>query len=168
MQKLLVLTTGGTLDKVYFDALSEFQVGEPVVAGILTAMNVTFDFDVQEVCRKDSLEVDHQDRQKMLAMVNASSAQYILITHGTDTMVDSAQFLGEQTQKVIIFVGAMQPSAFKDSDATFNIGCAVGALSIATPGVYIAMSGQIHKCNNVFKNYESRRFESLPVTEPVQ
>ncbi len=168
MQKLLVLSTGGTLDKVYFDALSEFQVGEPVVAEILTSMNVTFDFDVQEVCRKDSLEVDHLDRQKMLAMVNESSAKHILITHGTDTMVDSAQFLGEQTQKVIIFVGAMQPSAFKDSDATFNVGCAVGALSIATPGVYIAMSGQIHKCNNVFKNYESRRFESLPVTESVQ
>ncbi|MEY8264374.1 MAG: asparaginase domain-containing protein [Bermanella sp.] len=164
MQKLLVLSTGGTLDKVYFDALSEFQVGEPVVADILASMNVTFDFTVQEVCRKDSLEIAHKDRLKMLEMVNATDAQHILITHGTDSMVDSAQFLGEQSHKVIIFAGAMQPHAFKDSDASFNIGCAVGAMGIAKPGVYIAMSGQIHRCGQVFKNYESRRFERLPVS----
>ncbi len=168
MQNLLVLSTGGTLDKVYFDALSDFQVGEPVAGDILTAMNVTFDFTVKEICRKDSLEITEQDRQQMLDAVNASDAQHILITHGTDTMVDSAQFLGEQPQKVIIFAGAMQPSAFKNSDATFNIACAVGAMSLAKPGVYVAMSGQVHKCDNVFKNYESRRFESLPTDKPAQ
>ncbi len=167
MKKLLVLSTGGTLDKIYFDALSEFQVGEPVVLDILKAMNVGFEFELQEICRKDSLELNNEDRLHIREAIASSDATHVLITHGTDTMVDSARFIGE-TDKVIIFTGAMQPSAFKDSDATFNIGTAIGAMPFAKPGIYVAMSGQVHKCDQVFKNYESRRFESLSVTEQVQ
>jgi len=158
MDKLLVLTTGGTLDKVYFDALSEFQVGDPVAADILTAMNVNFEFELKEICRKDSLELTDEDRENLKAAIAASDADYVLITHGTDTMVDSANFIGEHN-KVIIFTGAMQPAAFSNTDAVFNIGTAVGAFSVAQPGSYIAMSGQVYSANKVFKNYDSRRFE---------
>ena len=158
MEKLLVLTTGGTLDKVYFDALSEFQVGDPVAADILTAMNVNFEFESKEICRKDSLELIDQDRENLKAAIEASDADYVLITHGTDTMVDSANFIGDHN-KVIIFTGAMQPAAFSNTDAVFNIGTAIGAFSVAQPGRYIAMSGQVYPANKVFKNYDSRRFE---------
>jgi len=75
-------------------------------------------------------------------------------------MVDSANYIGEQANKVIIFTGAMQPAAFSNTDAVFNIGTAVGAFSVAQPGSYIAMSGQVYPASNVFKNYDSRRFES--------
>lgn len=160
MDKLLVLTTGGTLDKVYFDALSEFQVGDPVVGDILTAMNVNFDFELQEVCRKDSLELVEEDRKKLKSLIEASDANCVLITHGTDTMVDSANYIGEQAGKVIIFTGAMQPAAFSNTDAVFNIGTAIGAFSTASSGCYIAMSGQVYPATKVFKNYDSRRFES--------
>lgn len=160
MKKLLVLTTGGTLDKVYFDALSEFQVGDPVVGPILTTMNVNFEFEVIEICRKDSLELTGQDREKLKATIESSDAAHVLITHGTDTMVDSANYIGQQTGKVIIFTGAMQPAAFTNTDAVFNIGTAVGAFSVAQPGSYIAMSGQVYPASHVFKNYDSKRFES--------
>lgn len=159
MKKLLVLTTGGTLDKVYFDALSEYQVGDAVAGNILTAMNVNFEFDVNEICRKDSLELTDQDRENLKTAIESSDANYVLITHGTDTMVDSANYIGEQADKVIIFTGAMQPAAFSNTDAVFNIGTAVGAFSVAQPGSYIAMSGQVYPASNVFKNYDSRRFE---------
>ncbi len=160
MDKLLVLTTGGTLDKVYFDARSEFQVGDPVAKNILTAMNVNFEFEINEICRKDSLELTDKDRDQLKITIEGSDANYVLITHGTDTMVDSANYIGEQANKVIIFTGAMQPAAFSNTDAVFNIGTAVGAFSVAQPGSYIAMSGQVYPASNVFKNYDSRRFES--------
>ena len=160
MKKLLVLTTGGTLDKVYFDALSEFQVGEPVAANILMAMNVNFEYEVIEICRKDSLELTEQDRDKLKTTIESSDANHVLITHGTDTMVDSANHIGVQANKVIVFTGAMQPAAFSNTDAVFNIGTAIGAFSVAQSGTYIAMSGQVYPAGVVFKNYDSRRFES--------
>jgi L-asparaginase len=161
MEKLLVLTTGGTLDKVYFDALSEFQVGDAVAPGILTAMNVNFEFQHKEVCRKDSLELTDEDRLVLKSLIEASDAKYVLITHGTDTMVDSAHYIGEQPGKVIIFTGAMQPAAFTNTDAVFNIGTAVGAFSVAQSGSYIAMSGQVYPATNVYKNYQTKRFEGM-------
>jgi len=161
MESILVLTTGGTLDKVYFDALSEFQVGAPVVGDILTRMNLAIAFEVVEVCRKDSLELTDEDREALKNAIEASNATKILITHGTDTMVKSAQAIGEQADKVTIFTGAMQPAAFTDTDAIFNIGTAIGALmSPNIPnGAYIAMSGQVYPASAVEKNYQSKRFE---------
>jgi len=161
MKKLLVLTTGGTLDKVYFDALSEFQVGAPVVGDILTRMNLNISYELIEVCRKDSLELTDEDRLALKKAIESSSATKVLITHGTDTMVKSAQAIGEQADKVIVFTGAMQPAAFTNTDAVFNIGTAIGALmSPNMPnGAYIAMSGQVYPADKVQKNYDSRRFE---------
>lgn len=168
MKKLLVLTTGGTIDKVYFDALSEFQVGEPVVGDILKNMNVAFDYEVIEVCRKDSLELTDADREQLKNRIEVSDADYVLITHGTDTMVKTAQYIGEQGNKVIVFTGAMQPAAFTNTDAVFNIGTAIGAFGFAAPGSYIAMSGRVYAAGEVFKNYDSKRFEAPDVSEKLQ
>ena len=92
MKKLLVLTTGGTLDKVYFDALSEFQVGEPVVGDVLKEMNVAFEYEVIEICRKDSLELTDEDRAQLKARIEVSDAEYVSYYpwyrhHGSDSSI---------------------------------------------------------------------------------
>jgi len=160
MKKLLVLTTGGTIDKVYFDALSEYKVGDPAVTAMLNAMNVAFEFEVIEVCRKDSLELTDDDREGLKRAIESSDASAILITHGTDTMVKSAQHIGHQPGKTIVFTGAMQPAAFKDTDALFNVGTAIGALNGQAEGAFIAMSGRVYPADNVQKNYDAKRFEA--------
>ncbi len=160
MKKLLVLTTGGTIDKVYFDAKSQYEVGEPVVASILKAMKVSFEFEVQTVCRKDSLELDGDDRAAILATIKRSDAGHILVTHGTDSMIETASHIGKQEGKVIALTGAMQPAAFKETDGIFNIGTALGVLCSAAVGTYIVMNGCAFTPDAVFKNYQTRRFEA--------
>ncbi len=161
MRKLHVFTTGGTIDKLYFDALSEFQIGDPIIGGILQQMNVGFVYQVDELMRRDSLDMTDEDRRHIQTQVCESQAQHILIMHGTDGMVETADWLGGFHNKIIILTGALQPAAFSDTDAIFNIGCAVGALQALSPGVYIAMNGQIFDADKVIKNRRKHRFESL-------
>jgi len=161
MKKLQIFTTGGTVDKIYFDALSEFQIGDPVVGPILESMNVGFEFYVDELMRLDSLDMTDQHRQTIQQRVSECDAEYILIMHGTDGMVETAGWLGDIVGKKIIFTGAMQPAAFSDTDAVFNIGCAVGALQVVADGVYIVMSGQVFAADQVVKNRAEHRFETV-------
>ena len=161
MRKLHVFTTGGTIDKLYFDALSEFQIGDPVIGGILQQMNVGFDYQVDELMRRDSLDMTDEDRRQVQRQVCESEAQHVLIMHGTDGMVETADWLGGFDNKIIVLTGALQPAAFSDSDAIFNIGFAVGALQALSSGVYVAMNGQIFAADNVIKNRSKHRFESL-------
>lgn len=159
MKKLQIFTTGGTLDKMYFDALSEFQIGDPVVGPILESMNVGFEFCVDELMRLDSLDMTDDHRQIIRQRVSDADAEYILIMHGTDGMVETAGWLGEIANKKIIFTGAMQPAAFTDTDAVFNIGCAVGAIQMVEDGVYIVMNGQVFAADKVVKNRAGQCFE---------
>ena len=123
-----IITTGGTFDKVYFDALSEFHIGEPMAGPLLEEANVNFTWQVQSVLKKDSLEINDEDRQLLRdAVGNAAEAQ-ILITHGTDTMVDSARALDGIEGKTIVLFGAMQPARMRYSDAMFNLGVACAAV----------------------------------------
>ena len=161
MKKLQIFTTGGTVDKVYFDALSEYQIGDPVVGSVLDRMNVGFEFCVDELMRLDSLDMTDVHRQTIQQRVSDSDAEYILIMHGTDGMVETAGWLGDITNKKIIFTGAMQPAAFAETDAVFNIGCAVGALQVVADGVYIVMSGQVFAADQVVKNRAAHRFETV-------
>lgn len=161
MHKLHVFTTGGTIDKLYFDALSEFQIGDPVIGDIFKQMNVGFDYQVDELMRRDSLDMTDEDRRQIQTQVCGSEARHILIMHGTDGMVETAGWLGGFDNKIIILTGALQPAAFSDSDAIFNIGCAVGALQTLSPGVYVAMNGQIFVADKVIKNRAQHRFETL-------
>ena len=157
--KLHVITTGGTIDKVYFDAKSEFQVGPPMVADVLKEANVTLPVTVESILAKDSLELTDADRQLIRDRVIAASENRVLITHGTDTMVQTARALTGISNKTIVLTGSMQPARFRNTDAVFNIGCAIGAAQSLPPGVYIAMNGRVFDPEHVVKNREQHRFE---------
>jgi L-asparaginase len=150
---------GGTIDKVYFDRLSAYKVGEPGVSEILREANVSFDYECESILRKDSLYMTEKDRQEVFDRVSADESRYIVITHGTDTMVKTAKKLKGIKDKVIVLTGAMQPARFKSSDAEFNIGAAVAAVQLLAPGVYIVMSGCILDPDRVKKNRKLNRFE---------
>ena len=160
MNQLLILTTGGTIDKVYFDDKSDYQIGEPQISLILHAMNVAFEFEVKAVMRKDSLHLNDEDRLLIRDVILHSESQHVLITHGTDTMVETAAVLSDLTARTIVLTGALNPARFRDSDAVFNIGCAVGAVQSLSPGVYIAMNGKLWNPELVRKNREANCFEA--------
>jgi L-asparaginase len=160
ISKLLIITTGGTIDKIYFDDKSDYQVGEPQISQILHAMHVAFEFEVSALMRKDSLHISDDDRKLIRAAIAASDASHVLITHGTDTMVETAVELQGLAGKTIVLTGALNPARFRDSDAIFNIGCAVGAVQALAPGVYIAMNGKVWDPEHVRKNRSQNRFES--------
>lgn len=157
--RMRVITTGGTIDKVYFDAASTYEVGESQVGPVLRESNVTFDFVVESVMQKDSLAMTDEDRVLIRSRVEASPEKHILITHGTDTMTNTAAHLEGLADKVIVLTGSMQPARFRDSDAVFNLGCAIGALQALAPGVYIAMNGIVSPAKSVKKNRTASRFE---------
>jgi L-asparaginase len=157
--RLRVISTGGTIDKVYFDAASTYDVGEPQVGPLFKEANVTFEYAIESVLQKDSLNMTDEDRALIRQRVEASPERLILITHGTDTMTETAAKLAGIPDKVIVFTGSMLPARFRSSDALFNLGCAVGALQVLAPGVYIAMNGQIAPAGAVKKNRALSRFE---------
>ena len=159
--QIRILSCGGTIDKVYFDAHSEYQVGDPQIEAIFRGANVTFAFVIEPVLRKDSLEMTDEDRGRLRERVQQAAEQHILITHGTDTMAATARSLRGIPDKIIVLTGSMTPAQFRMSDAEFNIGCAVGALQSQQPGVYIAMNGRIFPGDAVRKNLAKRIFESL-------
>lgn len=155
---MLILTTGGTIDKVYFDALSDYQVGETVVTKILEVARVRRAFRIEEVVRKDSLELDDADRAMLRDRVLAAPEQHIVITHGTDTMTETAKILADVAGKTIVLVGALAPARFGESDASFNLGMAFATAQIASPGVYITMSGSVFRADRVVKDRDKGAF----------
>ncbi|PZO63684.1 MAG: asparaginase [Pseudoxanthomonas suwonensis] len=160
MDELLIVTTGGTIDKVYFDDKSDFQVGEPQIGRILEELGVAFRFRVIGIMRKDSLHIGEEDRALIRAAIAAQPQRHVLITHGTDTMVDTARALGDLADRTIVLTGALNPARFRGSDAEFNIGTAVGAVQSLPPGVYIAMNGRVWDPSRVRKNVAANRFEA--------
>lgn len=155
-----IFTTGGTIDKVYFDAKSEYEVGEPQIASILREANVTVDYDLAVLFQKDSLEMTDTDREIIVDNVLHTDSQHVLITHGTDTMVNTARAVQNAVaDKVVVLVGSLNPARFKESDAVFNIGFAMAAVQTLPTGVYIAMNGQVFEADHVQKNHAANRFE---------
>jgi L-asparaginase len=160
MEELLVVTTGGTIDKVYFDDKSDYQVGEPQIGRILEELGVGFRFSVIPIIRKDSLHITQADRELLRDAIAAQPACHVLVTHGTDTMVETAKVLAGVPGKTIVITGALNPAGFRGSDAEFNIGTAVGAVQSLPAGVYIAMNGRIWDPLKVRKNVAANRFEA--------
>lgn len=154
------ITTGGTIDKIYFDALSQFEVGESTLQTILSEALVDFEFDIVPLLKKDSLEMTDEDRQKLRHYIAADDGRYYVITHGTDTMPETAEVLMDLEGKTIVLTGALSPARFRTTDAVFNVGMAVAAAQAAQPGVYIAMSGQVFEAGAVRKNRAENRFEA--------
>lgn len=154
-----IVTTGGTIDKVYFDANSEFEVGDSLLPELLSESNIHDGYQITGLMRKDSLEMNDADRELVRQTVASSQCDRILITHGTDTMAETAQALTAINDKTIVLLGAMQPARMRRSDAVFNLGFAWAAVQLLPAGVYIAMNGEVFAAGAVRKNLEAQRFE---------
>ncbi len=154
------VTTGGTIDKIYFDTLSRFEVGESQLEHILAEALVQFAYDIVPFMQKDSLDITDEDRQALRDYIAADDARRYVVTHGTDTMAQTAEVLADIPDKTIVLTGALTPARFRTTDAVFNVGMAVAAAQTAAPGVYIAMNGQIFAAGSVRKNRSENRFES--------
>ena len=157
---VLVVTTGGTIDKVYFDAKSDYEVGESVVGELLNQAHVKHDYQVKSLMRKDSLELDKADRQLIFDTIRNAVNQKIIVTHGTDTMTDTAKILEGVKDKTIVLTGALAPARFAQSDATFNIGMAFAAVQSLPVGVYIVMNGKVFDGHHVIKDRAQNQFVS--------
>ena len=155
------ITTGGTIDKIYFDAISRFEVGESQLKHILTEGLVDLEYDIVSLFHKDSLELTDADRAALRKCVEEDDASRIVVTHGTDTMVETAAALDGIAGKSILLTGALSPARFKSTDAVFNVGMAVAAVQLVSPGVYVAMNGQVFRAGEARKNREANRFERV-------
>lgn len=155
--KIHVLTTGGTIDKEY-TLEGNLEIGSPMASVVLAEARTGLDISFESVCAKDSLDLDDTDRIEIRKRVEGSETNHILITHGTDTMIDTAAVLLGMPGKVIVLTGSMQPARMRDSDAPFNLGLAIGALQCLPAGVYIAMSGRVFAAGKAVKNRERGLF----------
>jgi len=156
-----IITTGGTIDKIYFDEKSSYEIGEPQIGEVLRDANLTIKYWVKPLLRKDSLDLTTEDRNLIKSMVLESSAERIVITHGTDTMVETAQFLTGIPERTIVLTGSMQPARFRFTDAIYNIASALTAVQLLPTGVWIAMNGQIYDPAKTRKNVKMNRFEAI-------
>lgn len=155
-----LLLTGGTIDKHYNESNGELDFDDSHLPEILKLGRNQSDIVIEQLMLKDSLEMGDADRQLILEACQRSKQSKILITHGTDTMVDTAQVLGhEKLDKIIVLLGAMVPYVFKHSDAMFNVGFSLAAVQVLSEGVYVAMNGKIFNYDEVFKNKEKGQFE---------
>lgn len=154
-----IFTTGGTFDKIYFDAKSEFHIGETIIPELLEEANIGFDYQLESLLKKDSLEMNQSDREMIHKAISNVKQSKVLVTHGTDTMADTARFLMDIPDKTIVLFGAMQPARMRYSDAMYNLGFASAAVQLLPAGVHLAMNGQIFDPREVIKNRAQSRFE---------
>jgi len=157
-----ILITGGTIDKEYDPMTGELTFAKSHLSNMLNQVRCKVRVAVEEIMLKDSLKMQREDREEILKRCIDCPENKIVVTHGTDTMVETAQVLGKTIKdKTVALVGAMIPYAFGASDALFNLGCAFAAVQALKQGVYITMNGKIFSWNNVRKNKESGEFEEL-------
>lgn len=160
--KIKVFTAGGTIDKVYSEEKGtlNFSFGKPAVKEIIEEkIRLNVEYEIEPLLAKDSLEMTDEDRELIKKACSGAIADKILITHGTDTMIDTARVLSSIPNKVMVLTGASQPYRFRESDAEFNIGVAIGALNILSQGVYIAMNGRVYAWDKCEKLSDGRFVE---------
>lgn len=161
-QPILVLTTGGTIDKNYFDALSEYRIVDSGIPALLEEARVAVPFRLVELMRKDSLDLTESDRALIAAAARQAPEGRIVITHGTDTMTETAQVLAAEVPgKTMVLTGALSPARFAETDAPFNLGMAFAAAQTCPAGVWIAMSGQVFDGLKVRKDREAGKFVAV-------
>ncbi|PLK27471.1 asparaginase domain-containing protein [Novosphingobium sp. TH158] len=159
---ILVLTTGGTIDKAYFDALSEYQIVDSGIPELLKEARVALPFRVVELMRKDSLELTDADRTLIASAAREAPEARVVITHGTDTMTETAKVIASEVPgKTVVLTGALSPARFAETDAPFNLGMAFATAQTAPPGVWIAMSGQVFDGLKVRKDREAGKFVAI-------
>ena len=167
-----VFTTGGTIDKVYFDAKSAYEIGEPQVGALIREAGVAFAVETEALMRKDSLDLTDDDRQRVAEAVLASPHRRVVVTHGTDTMAETARVVAAAlaeaaSDATVVFVGSLAPARFKGTDAEFNVGFAVAAVQTLPPGAYVAMNGCVFDPYHVRKDRERNRFEAVTSGPPA-
>ena len=143
LQEILVVTTGGTIDKVYVDQKSDYQVGQTIIGSLLNEAQVTHLYRIMEVLQKDSVDLNDADRQTIHSAIVGDLSTLIIVTHGTDTMTDTAQYLSDIEGKTIIMARSLAPARFAMTDAMFNVGMAVAAVRAMYHGVYIAINSTV-------------------------
>lgn len=159
---LLIIATGGTFDKEYNELSGEFTFKETHVRKMLEIGRNTISIRVKTIMLIDSLDMTDMDRRVIMDTCEREKENRIIVTHGTDTMVETAQFIGRKVQnKTIVITGAMVPYTFGSSDGMFNLGCSVGLVQILPAGVYVSMNGHYFTWDNVKKNKKTGKFEEV-------
>jgi L-asparaginase len=160
--KARLMITGGTIDKFYNQSNGELEFDKTHFPEMIKRARIEVDLITQELLLIDSLDMVDSDRQLILDSCEKCDEELILITHGTDTMCDTARILGEfEINKTIVLFGSMVPYAVNNSDALFNFGCALGSLQLLDSGVYIAMNGRVLPWVDVEKNRDLGVFQPL-------
>lgn len=164
MASMLIITTGGTFDKEYGRGagVRSLSFGKTsAVVNVLNRVVVPRGWKVKPLLAKDSLDFTDRDRQKIIDCCAATPYRAIVVTHGTDTMTQSAAAVAKRKlKKTIVFTGAAQPARMRDTDADFNLGFAAAAAQLKPPGVYVAMNGSVFAWNKVNKNRKTGVFEA--------
>ena len=160
--KILFIQTGGTIDKDYPRSSGgwAFEFGEPATHRILDKLNPSFEYKVITAFQKDSLEIEEADRLELVKLIQSSEHAKMVITHGTDTMIETARFLAKHIKdKTIVLTGAMRPERFSNSDAPINLGMAIAAAQLSTePKVYVCMHGIVKLANEMQRNSSTGQF----------
>lgn len=156
-----IYAVGGTIDKVYFDGKGQYQIGDPEIGKVLEEGLVNIPYTITPICHKDSLDMTDADRDLIYRTIDQDEHRFFVLTHGTDTMVETGKKLQSIEGKTIVLTGSMKPAKFKTSDATFNVGFAMAAVQTLPEGVYIAMGGQIFNPDTTRKNLEKSCFETI-------
>lgn len=158
---ILFIQTGGTIDKDYPHTTKgwAFEFGEPATRRILEKLNPSFDYKIITAFQKDSLEVTDEDRQDLVDLILAKNSEKIIITHGTDTMIETATYLASHIKnKTIVLTGSMLPERFSNSEAPINIGSAIATVNLLEQGVFICMHGIVKAHDEIRRNLETGKF----------
>jgi len=160
MKKILIISTGGTFNKIYEPIKGELVIDESSQALEEIASKWLCEFEILNIIGKDSLDMTNQDRLELLATINQSDHHHILIIHGTDTMDVTASYLAEsELEKCIILTGAMVPYSIDPVEATANLSCAYGYMNaLEEEGIFIAMNGVVGPYEKVKKDRSKGRF----------
>lgn len=158
---ILFIQTGGTIDKDYPQSTKgyAFEFGEPATRRILEKLNPSFNFEIITAFQKDSLEITDVDRQQLTDLILQKDFQKIIITHGTDTLIKTAEFLAHKiTNRLIVLTGAMLPERFSNSEAAINIGSAIAAANLLEQGVFITMHGVLKRYDEIQRDLNTGKF----------
>ena len=155
------IQTGGTIDKDYPHKSKgwAFEFGEPATHRILEKLDPAFDYELVTACQKDSLEMTDEDRQKIFEMILEEDCQRVIVTHGTDTMLETANYLAERlTDRLIVLTGAMRPERFSNSEAPINLGAAIATVNLMEKGVFLAMHGIVKPHDQVQRDPQTGKY----------
>ncbi len=159
--KLIFIQTGGTIDKDYPQKTKgwAFEFGEPATSRMLEKLKPSFEYKIVTSCQKDSLEITQQDRENLVDLIKKTEKSKYIITHGTDTILETAAFISEHIKnKLIIITGSILPERFSNSDAPVNLGCAIGAANLLEKGIFVTMHGIVKPYNEIRRDLNTGKF----------